>query len=635
MLKRFISLLTVLPMMVCFAAAETAPAAESAGHQIEAKTVPFYVVSPENKSPDGFKLYFVDGVKDLPYAELTDWIDMMNVLVPSASPVLNADYHLDTIVNEEGGMFALVRENDSLMNVDFATGSIVWSDYCAFIQDANGPYQDLSSIPPVDANGQPNLLTAVAIRSKHGGITGVSLSDYDIPMIAQDGKYLLPVQTLSAFMLYPYYLSAYYNQECLMLAPISEMKTPYEDIANDLMALITPEMIAQAETQGLSGEEAVEALMNTVAETEQGAAIVGAYWAEYEKSLHKMYVSAPEGERSEELTLFGYHELLMELDTFYGLKDVHHIDTFDEYLFQTSLDEALNGTSVAEADTAIADLVSLYLDDGHSAFISPSFLQSSGGDNASGGGFSVSRYSGMADRLAQLRQKYPEATLPYYEVGDTAFVRMDGFNISMKIDYYAAAAGGQLPDPAQDTVSLLVQAHQMITRENSPIKNVVLDLSTNGGGDAPAAIYTIAWFLGDAQVSTYNTFGGAETTTVYRADVNLDHQYDEKDTLSHLRLFCLTSPVSFSCGNLVPWAFKEDGRVTLLGRVSGGGSCVVQPMTTAWGTSFQISGSKRISFLKNGAYYDVDQGVEPDFIIMSYENFYDRQALADYISRLF
>ena len=75
--------------------------------------------------------------------------------------------------------------------------------------------------------------------------------------------------------------------------------------------------------------------------------------------------------------------------------------------------------------------------------------------------------------------------------------------------------------------------------------------------------------------------------------------------------------------------------MTLLGRVTGGGSCVVMPMTTAWGTSFQISGSERISFVKNGAYYDVDQGVEPDFIIHSYDHFYDRQALTDFINSLF
>ena len=75
--------------------------------------------------------------------------------------------------------------------------------------------------------------------------------------------------------------------------------------------------------------------------------------------------------------------------------------------------------------------------------------------------------------------------------------------------------------------------------------------------------------------------------------------------------------------------------VTLLGRTSGGGSCVVGYNTTAWGSSYRYSSSTRISFVKNGAYYDVDQGVEPDFIIQNYEHFYDRESLTDFIHGLY
>ena len=43
----------------------------------------------------------------------------------------------------------------------------------------------------------------------------------------------------------------------------------------------------------------------------------------------------------------------------------------------------------------------------------------------------------------------------------------------------------------------------------------------------------------------------------------------------------------------------------------------------------------RISFTKNGSYYDVDRGVEPDHIIDSYDHFFDREALTEYIHGLF
>ena len=37
-----------------------------------------------------------------------------------------------------------------------------------------------------------------------------------------------------------------------------------------------------------------------------------------------------------------------------------------------------------------------------------------------------------------------------------------------------------------------------------------------------------------------------------RCDANRDHEFDDNDTLGDRKLFCLVSPVSFSCGNFVP-----------------------------------------------------------------------------------
>ena len=140
-----------------------------------------------------------------------------------------------------------------------------------------------------------------------------------------------------------------------------------------------------------------------------------------------------------------------------------------------------------------------------------------------------------------------------------------------------------------------------------------------------------------AHLGEKNTITGAQAPRYFRADVNLDHEFDEKDTLAGrgLNLFCLISPKSFSCGNLVPWVFKESGAVTLLGRTSGGGSCVVGFDTTAWGSSFRYSSSNRLAFVKNGSYYDVDKGVEPDFVIGNYRNFFDREALTKFIQGLY
>ena len=144
-----------------------------------------------------------------------------------------------------------------------------------------------------------------------------------------------------------------------------------------------------------------------------------------------------------------------------------------------------------------------------------------------------------------------------------------------------------------DTVALIIYAYQQITRDNSPIENVVVDLSNNGGGDADAAAYLIGAFLGDGSISMNNPTSGALVTENFKVDLNLDRKFDEMDSLSNYNLFCIESPVSFSCGNLVPCVFKNSNRVTLLGQQSAGGACVIHRLTTADGILFQISGLKQ------------------------------------------
>ena len=144
----------------------------------------------------------------------------------------------------------------------------------------------------------------------------------------------------------------------------------------------------------------------------------------------------------------------------------------------------------------------------------------------------------------------------------------------------------------------------------------------------------ISWLLGEAEISVEDTLTGAQSTLVYRADVNLDRRFDERDTLEGKQVYCLISPVSFSCGNLVPAACKSRHAVTLIGRTSGGGACVVYPMSIAWGTLFQISGPRRLSFRRNGSFYDIDEGIEPDIYIDHLETLYDREALTELIKSL-
>ena len=234
------------------------------------------------------------------------------------------------------------------------------------------------------------------------------------------------------------------------------------------------------------------------------------------------------------------------------------------------------------------------------------------------------------ERYTDARKKfYPDGAPGYEEVGNTAYITFDSFVVE-GVDYYTEKA----EDHLTDTMGLMIYAFSKITREGSPIENVVMDLSKNGGGIATSAAYTIGMFLGDGSISVANPLTGALVTQNFKADLNLDRKFDERDNLLNYNLFCLTSPNSFSCGNLVPSVLKNSHRVTILGQTSGGGACIVQNMTSADGCVFTISGPYRMSYTKNGSFYDIDQGVTPDFVLPTPEQFYNRKQLTKYINSL-
>lgn len=634
MTKRVLALMTALALLLGCAAAETTPEPAEGIHEIEMKLFPLYLFNPDDKT-EGFPLYFVDGAADLPFVELFDWVGILNRVFPSKNEY--AGYQVTaTVADEESQTVVLQRENGSVMACDFTNGTVVFSDPVAFRQDTSGLYINLGFVTSVDSDPS-EVLCVTSSRERRGNSVLLKLREnYAIPMIAQDGKYLMPLQTLSFLTLSKDNSAAFFNQEALIIAAVSQIKSPDKMLLNKLYAvgLLTNALWIESGENTETFQERLAYVLETISQTEDGRRAIETYREQLQQSLAAIYYAGPTGDRSAALSAYGYSELCMELDYTYGLKDEHGIQSFAAYLNQTGLTQKLFNPDAAAADSAIGEMTEYWLDDGHSGFDGNSYLvgyTSSTWDI----GFSMSQSGDLYETVAQIRKKDPDAVLPYYEVGDTAYITFDVFEIDSSIqtlsDYYALDEQGALPN---DTIGLLIRAHREITRENSPIENVVMDLSLNGGGAAPAAVFAICWFLGDAQVSAADPLSGAESTVSYRADLNLDHRFDEYDSLSGLNLFCLISPISFSCGNLVPWAFKEDGRVTLLGKTTGGGSCVVRQLSTAWGTAYQISGDIRISFVKNGAYYNVDKGVDPDCFIRSYDDFYDREALTAYIHEL-
>ena len=567
----FLALLMVLSM--------SAPVLADKSHSITSEDIPMYFDGKDLGGP--VTLYFLDGDKDLPYLEVHDMCELLSLFIGDMGVTVGFE------IKTEGPVVTITRrheggiDNGTTVTFDFDKSEIRFMDYNLFtMQPTDSSILDVTAINYINDKGEPLVLQRVdrGTFARYGDELVLPLADYGIDLDYQpveDGLYLIPLQLYSDFFYAPAKgYCAFYNGQYM-----------------NLTSKITPD--------------------------------------------DELYYAAPTGERSEALAKFGYGELCLMLDYLYGLKEVHEIDSFAQLFHQVGFEGLLQGPEAAQADAAIYRLITDYFDDGHSTWYAFSYLTGSL-DYEAPLGLSETKWHDQNDLYSSARTKfYPDGIPGYEEIGNTAYITFDEFmlpNIDIE-QYYQVEDAADLDD--SDTVALIMKAHAMITRENSPIENVVLDLSCNLGGAADAAAFVLAWFLGEANIGMKDTMTGAVSASTYRCDANRDRQFDESDTLAGKRLFCLSSPVSFSCGNLLPCALKASDMVTILGRTSGGGSCIAQNISSAWGTSFRISGSSRLSFIKNGSYYDIDRGAEPDFIITSPEKYYDRQNLTDYINSLY
>lgn len=362
--------------------------------------------------------------------------------------------------------------------------------------------------------------------------------------------------------------------------------------------------------------------------------------------------------RSSALTNFTYNELCINLDLNYGLKELHgnKFDCFDSYFEYVGLKSKLLNPDPEIFCKAIWDLCEAYFSDNHSNFkfasyycgydIAKKFAErvETGDENLLTGN-SISK---KMELYYTARQNAYDENIPGLEFssdGKTAIVRFDEYTTYGASDLNAIINEKTTEDICNSikenytaiqkdikTEYYLYCVNKMI-KKNPEVENVILDMSNNGGGACRTAVATLAWMLGEVQINTTNSITGAKFSSVYVCDINADGKFDENDTIKDKKLFCLISPASFSCGNMVPAMLKSSDRVVLLGETSGGGSAVVYETMAADSTIFQISSRYVMSENKNGSNYDIDKGIEPH-VRLQPETLYNKEKICSIVANM-
>ena len=241
--------------------------------------------------------------------------------------------------------------------------------------------------------------------------------------------------------------------------------------------------------------------------------------------------------------------------------------------------------------------------------------------------------------LSQLREKAGkhDEQLELLAGGKTAVIRFDSFKNNVeKWAAYVAVEHEAEPDPSlveipDDTNFFIYKSFYALLNDEAykDVKNVIFDVSNNGGGIESALHYLNAYILGSRIDYCMNVPIGSEFRRHFvEADLNLDCKMDEKDTAyrerikSRFKFAVLTSFHSFSCGNIFPCACADAG-IPIIGERSGGGSCAVGVAATADGLPYRYSKGRRESHA-DGTSFESGAPITKE---LPYEKFYDDAAL--------
>ncbi len=340
--------------------------------------------------------------------------------------------------------------------------------------------------------------------------------------------------------------------------------------------------------------------------------------------------------RSASFANYFYYSYLFELENYHGHFPRLNIDSLDSKMEELGLKEKLLSTDSDVANEAFAKSLSqIFSDGGHTGF---------------GHRGLTSEYSNETDQellkkylleydkrlvkemtafatLGQLNQDKIEKmpTVEYSTSSSTAVVHF------MSFVPHDVLTKENIDQDQTSTFSTFYHAFKEF-KDKTNLKNVIFDVSLNGGGAASALGEALSFLTDDPVVmTTTNSLTKSVCKQAIDVDNNLDGNFTDNDSYAgKYNYYILTSEYSFSCANAFPCMAKENGYAKIIGKRSGGGDCAVLPSVTMDGGIFSMSSNYSIT-RKDGT--NVDDGCPVDLEI-EYADFFDIDKLETEISKI-
>ena len=379
------------------------------------------------------------------------------------------------------------------------------------------------------------------------------------------------------------------------------------------------------------------------------------------------YLPAVKKDHPQDLAEFTYNELCLNIDLWYGKpgQEFIHEDlengTFDEVLTAKypEIKEMLRSTDFYTFFEGLNHVYSgLLSDSGHTAVACWTLIFDAWDlaneitrvvktkDYGANYVYMSVKQDHTAQRLDARRELYNEDY--YAEKGDTAIIKLDKFEIDRPAWKAFYTGKGVRPlkmneindvtnEPLFDTVGVVLSGLERAAK-NPEIKNIIIDVSCNGGGN-DTTLLAAEWLLtGVSYINDKDALTQQINTKHQLFDMNFDGVFDENDVSPYTgyNIGILTSDGSFSCGNAFPWFMHEHGAM-ILGEKSGGGACAIRLSSSA-GLEVQASSAANCTVNDEGG--TVDNGCPIDADLMTegenpYVGFYDLDTLSKLMNEYF
>ena len=649
----------------------------------------FAFVSIRGMGSSPLATYHHEDYGDAPYVELEQYVKALseNTVITGARYEKLAD-HLYGI-SQNGAVFVTFNaETDEVIvkNLDFAniTGGVRNHDIG---QDPATPSDTRDAA--VHGSGLTKFIESVQDKV-------IDMAKYNFDMVEENGKLYFPYQPVSSVIACNSACDFVYNGSDFFInttfnAPLSTylpgaVSSCYATkdrfiFADALYEKVDPvgeekhRFYSESAGKAFSLKDGgVAELLQVSGKTDEGTALASGYALSYEEGKDGIYIKfvsdlnpqfvselrVPNFEtyfdaktRSSSIAKHSLDILRFQFDNLYGLEDrlfaKTGTTTFDGLIDKLNLREKLLSADSFTYDEALCEFLMGTVDDAHTTYNMRSLfsglpkegvkelVNEKTGPRRSGLFQKMETYQGLR---GQTLEEGANAQGLFIN-GETAVIRFDEFvEVGNKV---LTSKGGWAPTTTDIGEAFKVSTTEGIylsiqeIKKHSEIKNVVIDLTINGGGQVLTVPYVSALWTDDPHILTKDIISGAIKDYHYDVDLNRNGIFGEpEDTLKgQYEFFVLTSDFSFSCGNELPTVAYTDG-VKVIGKQSGGGACPVSSMCDGSGTVYNSSMPRHFVYPDGeGGYVCNDDGVPVlPGLELAPESWYDLSALNTFCNNL-